>query len=147
MKDNKDKSEIFKIIIENNKLFGISDDLIKKLNKFYEKAKDDISQIKSKTKTEKDVNIDIEIKSEAEADNLLETKTNSEFIFETDFNYSYENNLNGKIFSSHEGLLLKYEECFVRKLNEKYYNLSADFLWIGKFLNSGFLFLFLILIL
>lgn len=45
---------------------------------------------------------------------------------------TYENNLNGKVFSSHEGLLLRYEECFIRKINEKFFNLSADFLWIGK---------------
>jgi len=39
--------------------------------------------------------------------------------------------LNGKIFTSHEGLLLKYEECFVRKCGDKYFDLSAHFLWIG----------------
>lgn len=44
----------------------------------------------------------------------------------------YENNLNGKVFSSHEGLLLRYEECFVRKIEEKFYDLSANFLWIGN---------------
>jgi 3-deoxy-7-phosphoheptulonate synthase len=41
--------------------------------------------------------------------------------------------LNGKIYTSHEGLLLKYEECFVRKFDEKYFDLSSHFLWIGKF--------------
>jgi len=40
-------------------------------------------------------------------------------------------NLNGKIYTSHEGLLLKYEECFVRKVENQYYNLSGHLLWIG----------------
>merc|ERR1712032_1172431 len=50
--------------------------------------------------------------------------------------FTYENNLNGKVFSSHEGLLLRYEECFIRKINEKFYNLSADFLLIGERTNN-----------
>jgi 3-deoxy-7-phosphoheptulonate synthase len=37
-----------------------------------------------------------------------------------------------KIYTSHEGLLLNYEECFVRQFEEKYYDLSAHFLWIGE---------------
>ncbi len=40
--------------------------------------------------------------------------------------------LNGKIYTSHEGLLLKYEECFVRKFDNNYFDLSSHFLWIGK---------------
>jgi 3-deoxy-7-phosphoheptulonate synthase len=36
------------------------------------------------------------------------------------------------IFTSHEGLLLNYEECFLRKINDDYYDLSGHFLWIGE---------------
>ncbi|EMR08635.1 hypothetical protein PNEG_03111 [Pneumocystis murina B123] len=41
------------------------------------------------------------------------------------------------IFTSHEGLLLEYEECMTRKIRdpetneEKWWNLGAHFLWIG----------------
>jgi 3-deoxy-7-phosphoheptulonate synthase len=34
-------------------------------------------------------------------------------------------------FISHEGLGLAYEEAMTRKVGDKYYNLSAQFLWIG----------------
>jgi len=47
-------------------------------------------------------------------------------------------NLNGKIYTSHEGLLLKYEECFVRKFEEMFFDLSAHFLWIGKLKINNF---------
>jgi 3-deoxy-7-phosphoheptulonate synthase len=40
------------------------------------------------------------------------------------------------VYSSHEGLLLPYEECFVRCVNNKYYDLSSHFLWIGERTNS-----------
>eukprot|EP00126_Sphaerothecum_destruens_P004901 Sdes_comp18444_c0_seq1m8369 len=36
-----------------------------------------------------------------------------------------------EIFSSHEGLLLEYEEPLTRSYNSKHYNLGAHFLWIG----------------
>ena len=126
MKENKDKSEIFKNIIENNKSFGISEDLINKLEQFSDKAKENMSQLNSKSN----------LKPQNQMDSLLEKEANSEIISETVYNHLYENDLNGKIFSSHEGLLLKYEECFVRKIDDKFYNLSADFLWIGKFLKA-----------
>jgi hypothetical protein len=126
MKENKDKSEIFKNIIENNKSFGISEDLINKLELFSDKAKENMSQLNSKSN----------LKPQNQMDSLLEKEANSEIISETVYNHLYENDLNGKIFSSHEGLLLKYEECFVRKIDDKFYNLSADFLWIGKFLKA-----------
>ena len=43
---------------------------------------------------------------------------------------SIENNC---VFTAHEGLILNYEECFVRKCyNDKYYVLSSHILWIGK---------------
>eukprot|EP01121_Diplochlamys_sp_Union-15-3_P009049 TRINITY_DN2443_c0_g1_i5.p1 TRINITY_DN2443_c0_g1~~TRINITY_DN2443_c0_g1_i5.p1 ORF type:complete len:150 (-),score=14.29 TRINITY_DN2443_c0_g1_i5:2-451(-) len=35
------------------------------------------------------------------------------------------------LFSSHEGLLLNYEEALTSKVGAKYYNLGAHFLWIG----------------
>eukprot|EP00128_Syssomonas_multiformis_P012554 Colp12_sorted_trinity150504_noHs@2351 len=35
------------------------------------------------------------------------------------------------IFTSHEGLLLNYEEALTRKIGNQYYNVSAHFLWIG----------------
>eukprot|EP01015_Nassula_variabilis_P029928 TRINITY_DN650_c0_g1_i10.p1 TRINITY_DN650_c0_g1~~TRINITY_DN650_c0_g1_i10.p1 ORF type:complete len:291 (-),score=50.33 TRINITY_DN650_c0_g1_i10:134-1006(-) len=35
-------------------------------------------------------------------------------------------------FTSHEGLLLPYEETQVREIFGKFYNLSAHFLWIGE---------------
>jgi len=34
-------------------------------------------------------------------------------------------------FISHEGLGLAYEEAMTRKVGDKYYNLGAEFLWIG----------------
>jgi len=40
--------------------------------------------------------------------------------------------VNNLIYTAHEGLLLNYEACFVRKCpNGKYYDLSAHILWIG----------------
>jgi len=36
-----------------------------------------------------------------------------------------------ELFSSHEGLLLDYEEAFTEKVGDKWYNLGAHFLWIG----------------
>jgi 3-deoxy-7-phosphoheptulonate synthase len=35
------------------------------------------------------------------------------------------------LFTSHEGLLLSYEEALTSKVRDKYYNLGAHFLWIG----------------
>eukprot|EP00002_Diphylleia_rotans_P011506 TRINITY_DN2272_c0_g3_i3.p1 TRINITY_DN2272_c0_g3~~TRINITY_DN2272_c0_g3_i3.p1 ORF type:complete len:494 (-),score=110.56 TRINITY_DN2272_c0_g3_i3:812-2293(-) len=35
------------------------------------------------------------------------------------------------IYTSHEGLLLPYEEALTRQVGEQYYNLSGHFLWIG----------------
>jgi 3-deoxy-7-phosphoheptulonate synthase len=40
--------------------------------------------------------------------------------------------LNNTIYSSHEGLLLNYEECFIRKYNKKTYAMSGHLLWIGQ---------------
>ena len=39
---------------------------------------------------------------------------------------------NNKVYTSHEGLLLNYEECFIRKVDNVYYDLSSHFLWIGE---------------
>jgi 3-deoxy-7-phosphoheptulonate synthase len=36
------------------------------------------------------------------------------------------------VYTSHEGLLLNYEECFIRKNDNFYYDLSGHFLWIGE---------------
>ena len=36
-----------------------------------------------------------------------------------------------ELFSSHEGLLLAYEEALTEKVNDLWYNLGAHFLWIG----------------
>jgi len=36
-----------------------------------------------------------------------------------------------EFFSSHEGLLLPYEEAMTEKVNDQWYNLGAHFLWIG----------------
>lgn len=36
------------------------------------------------------------------------------------------------IFTSHEGLLLNYEECFLRKIEDNHYAMSSHFLWIGE---------------
>lgn len=47
--------------------------------------------------------------------------------------------LNGRIYTSHEGLLLKYEECFVRKFDNKCFDLSSHFLWIGKLFLFNFI--------
>jgi 3-deoxy-7-phosphoheptulonate synthase len=38
---------------------------------------------------------------------------------------------NNSVFISHEGLLLNYEECFLRNIENDYYDLSGHFLWIG----------------
>jgi len=35
------------------------------------------------------------------------------------------------LFTSHEGLLLSYEEALTKKVGETYYNLGTHFLWIG----------------
>lgn len=43
---------------------------------------------------------------------------------------------NSFIFTSHEGLLLNYEECFIRSIDNKYYNLSSHTQWIGERTNS-----------
>jgi len=36
-----------------------------------------------------------------------------------------------ELFTSHEGLLLNYEEALTERVKDKYYNLGAHFLWIG----------------
>ena len=36
-----------------------------------------------------------------------------------------------ELFSSHEGLLLAYEEAMTEKVHDRWYNLGAHFLWIG----------------
>ena len=41
-----------------------------------------------------------------------------------------------QVYTSHEGLLLNYEECFVRKIDNLYYALSCHLLWIGERTNS-----------
>jgi len=42
------------------------------------------------------------------------------------------NQLNSaKFYTSHEALLLNYEQAFTRKICDKYYNLTAHMLWIG----------------
>lgn len=44
------------------------------------------------------------------------------------------------LFTSHEGLILDYEESLTRQIGENYYNLSAHTIWIGertRFLNSA----------
>jgi len=40
------------------------------------------------------------------------------------------------LFTSHEGLLLNYEECFVQKIKDKFYDLSSHLLWIGERTNG-----------
>jgi len=35
------------------------------------------------------------------------------------------------LFTSHEGLLLNYEEALTYQVHDKFYNLGANFLWIG----------------
>lgn len=46
------------------------------------------------------------------------------------------------LFMSHEGLLLDYESCLTRSINNKYYNLGTHFLWIGdRTRDCKFLFL------
>jgi 3-deoxy-7-phosphoheptulonate synthase len=44
------------------------------------------------------------------------------------------------LFTSHEGLILDYEESLTRMVGDQYYNLSAHTIWIGertRFLNSA----------
>jgi 3-deoxy-7-phosphoheptulonate synthase len=36
-----------------------------------------------------------------------------------------------ELFTSHEGLLLNYEQALTEKVKNQYYNLGAHFLWIG----------------
>ena len=48
--------------------------------------------------------------------------------------------LNADIFTSHEALLLHYEEGLTRKISNKYYNLSTHMPWLGyrtNFKNSA----------
>lgn len=40
------------------------------------------------------------------------------------------------IYSSHEGLLLNYENCFIQKENEVFYACSSHSLWIGERTNN-----------
>ncbi|XWO14079.1 Phospho-2-dehydro-3-deoxyheptonate aldolase AroG [Candidatus Hepatincola sp. Pdp] len=45
-----------------------------------------------------------------------------------------------EIYTSHEALMLPYEECFTYKINNIYYNLTAHMLWLGdktRFINSA----------
>jgi len=35
------------------------------------------------------------------------------------------------MFSSHEGLILDFEQAMTRKIGDKWYNVGAHFLWIG----------------
>ena len=39
---------------------------------------------------------------------------------------------NDHIYVAHEGLLMEYESALTRKFNDKYYNLSGHFVWIGE---------------
>lgn len=54
------------------------------------------------------------------------------YYSETFPNDEIKYDLNGRVYTSHEGLLLEYEECFVKEFEGKYYNLSSHFQWIGK---------------
>jgi len=36
-----------------------------------------------------------------------------------------------KLFTSHEGLVLEYEEAMTREVDGRYFNLGAHMLWIG----------------
>jgi 3-deoxy-7-phosphoheptulonate synthase len=47
-------------------------------------------------------------------------------------NIIYGSNRINKIYTSHEALLLNYEQAMTRKIDDGYYNLSAHFLWIGN---------------
>ncbi len=40
------------------------------------------------------------------------------------------------IYSSHEGLLLNYENCFIQKENEGFFACSSHCLWIGERTNN-----------
>lgn len=64
----------------------------------------------------------------------LKSKTISDKIIEyTDtFPSDQVDVTKNQVFTSHEGLLLNYEQCFLRKIDGKYYDLSSHFLWIGK---------------
>ena len=42
-----------------------------------------------------------------------------------------ENITKAMIYMSHEGLLLDYETCLTRKVDNEFYNLGTHFLWIG----------------
>jgi 3-deoxy-7-phosphoheptulonate synthase len=68
-------------------------------------------------------------------ENLYEIKS-TKFIHKLNEYYtSYPIDLEvdkNNIYTSHEGLLLNYEECFLRNIEGDYYDLSAHFLWIGE---------------
>lgn len=40
------------------------------------------------------------------------------------------------IYTSHEALILQYEEALTRKIDDRYYNLSAHLLWVGAQNNA-----------
>jgi 3-deoxy-7-phosphoheptulonate synthase len=42
------------------------------------------------------------------------------------------NYIQKRIYTSHEALFLPYEEALTRKINDKYYDLSAHSLWVGN---------------
>ena len=44
----------------------------------------------------------------------------------------YKNTKAKKIYTSHEALLLNYEQAMTKKIEDEYYNLSAHMLWIGN---------------
>lgn len=68
---------------------------------------------------------------------LSKLKYYSETFPKDEINYD----LNGRVYTSHEGLLLKYEECFVKEYEGKFFDLSSHFQWIGKFIENEINFL------
>ncbi len=48
-----------------------------------------------------------------------------------DFDVAWQSVGSVDYFTSHEGLVLEYEEAVTQKVGNAYYNTGAHFLWIG----------------
>ena len=75
----------------------------------------------------------LSLKSKTNIENLIYNINQAiGFIESCGLNSSELNQLNSaRFYTSHEALLLNYEQAFTRKTQGKYYDLSAHMLWIG----------------
>lgn len=78
-----------------------------------------------------------EIIEEKEDKDSLSTEGKFESFSESSkFELLCTNQYKSQIYICHEGLILSYESSLTKQVNQKYYDLSADLLWIGERTNS-----------